>query len=82
MSWTEPLSEEPESREHHGKRGRPHEKPERRVFSLSRSNGAEKQKSYCESRGAHVLSSLLGPFQGGGISPWIAGNAARTFRLM
>jgi hypothetical protein len=69
MSWTKSLLEEHKSREHHGKRGRPHEKPERRVFSLSGSNGAEKQESHCESRGAHVLSAPLGPFQGGGISP-------------
>ena len=82
MSWTEPLSEEPESREHHSKRGRPHEKPERRVVSLSGSNGAEKQESHCESRGTHVLSAPLRPFQGGGFSPWIARNAARTFRLV
>jgi hypothetical protein len=55
MSWTKSLAEEHKSREHHGKRGRPNEKPERRVFSLSGSNGAEKQESHCESRGAHVL---------------------------
>ena len=82
MPWTEPFSEEPESREHHGKRGRPHQKPERRVFGLSGSNGAEKQESHSESRGAHVPSAPLGPFQGGGFSPWIARNTARTFRLM
>ena len=74
--WTKPLSGEHKSREHNGKRGRSDEKPEQRVVSLSGSDGAEKQESQGETKGAHVVSAPAGPFQGAGIPPWIVRNAA------
>jgi len=68
------MAKEGESREQDGKRGRPDEKPEHRVVSLSGHDGGQKQESQCESKGAHVVSTPVGPFQGGGISLWILRN--------